>query len=183
MISARISAKKSFFILLVLPFVLNHCAPRDNYLKEMAEKGEINPKAAMINSASIEINATPSKVWSILIDAEKWSEINPEIRSTKTTTPMLYLGSNFAWKTDLKTYSKVLYFEKEKKMVIFSKTMSFISLIQWKLEPVSKSVTKVIVSESRDGFYMNFTSSSKHKRFLKKWLNGLKIKSELVIFE
>ena len=93
-----------------------------------------------------------------------------------------YLGDNFAWKWGKKVYSSVSFFEPEKKLVWYSRSMAYKSIMKWEFEKISPNQTKVTLSESRDGLFMNFSPAFEHKKLLASWLAALKVKAETVLF-
>ncbi|MDH4262341.1 MAG: SRPBCC family protein [Spirochaetia bacterium] len=173
--------KKIYFITFIWFALIINCAPRDNALRKIADNGTINPDGALISTATIEIDASEKYVWDIITNIPDWPNWNPEITKS-LANGITFKGDNFAWRWGKKINSSVHYFDPPEKLAWFSKSMAYRSIIVWKLESLGKNKTRVTLSESRDGFFMNFLSSKKHKQLLVNWLNDLKNRSEVVRF-
>jgi hypothetical protein len=168
--------KKAIISVIILAVILN-CAPRDKYLISIAKDGEINPDAALNQRVSLEINAPAEYIWEILINVENWMNWNKYIRAVKSNG-ITFLGDNFAWNIDNKTFSSVVVFEPQKKLVLFSRGNSFRSIMKWEIIKLSENRCQVVLHESRDGFFMNFKSSVNLVRELSNWVNSLKFEAE-----
>lgn len=180
MILCRGMKKILMFFCLVF-FSLSGCVPREKYLRDLGENGNVNVDAPIVSTVTITIDAPAAKVWGIITDIPNWASWNSKVKSTHANG-ITYLGDNFAWRSKLKTYSAVLIFNPEKKILWLSDTMSYKSITKWDFEKISPNQTKVTLSESRDGFLMRLSSAKDHQKYLNGWLMSLKIKAETVVF-
>lgn len=158
------------------------CAPRDNVLRKIADNGTINTNGALVATATIEINASSKYVWDLIADIPHWPAWNPAITKS-LANGITYKGDNFAWRWGKKINSSVHYFDPPKKLAWFSSSMAYRSIIVWEFEALEKNKTRVTLSESRDGLFMNFISTNKHKVLLEEWLNNLKNRAEIAGFQ
>jgi len=173
--------KKAILSGLAIFYLCTGCMVSEADHKKLASEGVINKRAVLVTTATIEINASREYVWEIITDIPNWSKWNqaiPRIMATGTT----YKGDNFTWKWNKKIYSNVRYFDKEKKLVWFSKSLLYTSIMVWEFEKISHNKTRVTVTESREGLFMYLASAHKHKKSLEDWLGSLKARCEVVIF-
>ena len=168
-------------LLIPLICITAGCGPRDNVLKKIANEGKINNDAAMVNEAIIEISASDQYIWDLLVNIPDWRKWNPDITEV-LANGISYKGDNFVWRWGSKINTAVHLFEPHAKLSWFSKNMAYRSIIVWEIKKISDQKTQVTLKESRDGFFMHFRSSTKHRQKLESWLENLKNRAEVVHF-
>ena len=64
---------KKLFLFFITFFILAGCAaPRENFLKKIAEEGNIHTEAPLADIVTITIDAPVSKVWDIITNIPEW---------------------------------------------------------------------------------------------------------------
>lgn len=148
---------------------------------------EYNPtKTSFYVYNEININASPEKVWKILIDAEKWSEFYVGAENIKIidgSSSLLNSKSSFQWKTmGLDFVSEIKEFETNSKLSWLSNKKSIKGYHAWLILPTNYGC-RLITAESQKGFLTLLQKIFKPKKLLKLhdiWLKGIKLKAEKI---
>ncbi len=132
----------------------------------------------------IEINAKPSVVWGIIIDALKWQLWYKGAKNISFQNPadtVLNANSIFNWETmGLKFESAIKQFEPYRLLAWESKKKSIQGFHVWLIVP-SENGCKVITDESQNGWLTFFEKTFQGKKLKKLhdvWLAELKNKAE-----
>lgn len=132
----------------------------------------------------IEINATPEKVWGILVDALQWESWYVGAKNVALTPPTdttLDAKSVFSWLTmGLRFESTIRQFDPNRLLAWESKKKSIQGYHVWLIVP-STNGCKVITDESQNGWLTFFEKTFQGKKLKKLhdvWLSELKKKSE-----
>lgn len=134
---------------------------------------------------TIEINASPEKVWSILTDALKWPLWYKGAKNLSYVThsdTVLQVNSIFKWQTmGLKLESTIKQYDIHRLLAWESKNKSIKGFHVWLIVPTQKGC-KIITDESQNGwltFFENIFQRQKLKKRHDNWLLELKKKAEL----
>ena len=168
---------------LALLLIFTQCAPPERSLRRMALKWELNPDGARLHEVSIEINATPEKIWKVITEPNEWPKWHPQV-SRARSNDRVRGGSSFIWEHGKKHHSDVIQDEKPFRIIWFSRALTHLSLTRWTIEPTGKNSSKVSLGESRDGFFLYLSlSPEEHQKELQDWLTYLKKEVEKEIKE
>jgi len=140
----------------------------------------INHEAPVVQEKVIVINATPEKVWSVLVNVNNWNKWNERIKNPKLQGG-LEVGSTFTWKTNgSKIKSKIHSFVPSKILGWQGKTFGARAIHNWYLEPTG-SGTKVRVEESMEGWVISLMKKKMNKKLeddMLYWMEQLKRECE-----
>lgn len=132
----------------------------------------------------IEINATPEKVWDILVDALQWESWYVGAKNVSLLNPVdrrLNANSVFTWITmGLKFKTVVQEYEPNRLLAWESKKKSIQGYHVWLIIPTAQGC-KVITDESQNGWLTFFEKTFQGKKLKKLhdvWLTELKKKAE-----
>jgi uncharacterized protein YndB with AHSA1/START domain len=140
----------------------------------------INKKAPVIQSKEIIINATIEKVWEVMIDIDRWSVWNNNIKDSKTmATPAV--GSIFKWTNNgSKITSTIHTLEKNSMMGWTGKNFAAKAIHNWYLTS-TETGTKVLTEESMESWIMWLMKKKMNKVLaedMTSWLEKLKVECE-----
>lgn len=97
-------------------FFSNGCGRSLTALNRLAASGSIQEDAPVKTHLQVEIDAPPSKVWALLIDAASWPKWQKRIESVTVTGPLAN-GTRFSWKTGrTNIHSQIQLFEPEHRL-------------------------------------------------------------------
>jgi uncharacterized protein YndB with AHSA1/START domain len=135
----------------------------------------------------IEINASPEKVWSVLINAlrwESWYEGARNVKMLDSSDLSLNKGSKFSWETmGLSFVSEIKALENNHYLAWESKKKSIQGYHAWLIVPTD-SGCRVITDESQNGwltFFEKIFQGKKLQYLHEVWLKELKKISEAKI--
>lgn len=143
-------------------------------------KVTINKNAPVVQSKEIIIHAKPEKVWEIMIDIDKWSDWNKNIREAKTMgAPSV--GSTFKWTNNgSKIASTIHTLERNSKLGWTGKNFAAKAIHNWYLTPTDDG-TKVLTEESMESWIMSLMKKKMNNILaedMTSWLEFLKVESE-----
>lgn len=134
-------------------------------------------------SISIDIDAPPERVWSIMSDVERWQEWTPSVRSIrKTDAGALKVGSG-AWVRQPKlppAFWRVTAVEPNKEFTWINKGPGIIVTARHGVEPIPRG-TRAALSINYDGLFhplIVWMVGDLNDRYLALEANGLKRRSE-----
>lgn len=172
------------FTMLLIPSVVS--AQATDSMAKINWPSEYEPsKSKFYVHNEIYINASPSIVWEILIDAMKWQSWyvgakNVSFADKRDT--VLMAGSVFRWETmGLKFESNIKQFVPARMLAWESKKKSIRGYHVWLIVPTENGC-KVITDESQNGWLTFFEKTfqpNKLRNLHDIWLSGLKKKAEL----
>ncbi len=140
----------------------------------------INKKAPVIQSKEIIINAKPEKVWEILIDINRWSDWNDNIRDSKTMGT-LSVDSTFKWTNNgSKITSTIHTLEKNSMIGWTGKNFAAKAIHNWYLTSTENG-TKVLTEESMESWIMSLMKKKMNNVLaedMTSWLEMLKVECE-----
>ena len=145
----------------------------------LAQNGEINEKAPIIEKQEIVIDAPIEKVWESLADIGEWPEW---YTGTTVRKPPRKVepGQSFSWQTDdVRIRSRLAKVEKPYTLTWTGSVFWIKAVHVWKLKKLERNKTKVTVEESMQGFLISqFMTKGKLHKALNLWMNLLKIRAE-----
>lgn len=141
---------------------------------------DINRKAPVTCSRTVDINEPARVVWNLITDINKWSEWQTEIRNPELRdTPAV--GSVFTWTTGgVKITSTIHTVEPVSAFGWTGKTFGATAIHNWMINS-NGSVTTVTVDESMEGFLVTLFKRSFNRNLVKgmdTWLALLKEQAE-----
>ncbi|MVN22030.1 SRPBCC family protein [Mucilaginibacter arboris] len=111
-----------------------------------------NPKAPIYSTKTIIIKASPKKVWTVLANIKDWNNWLPNVSQTKLNG-VLKPNTTFDWKASGMTIHSTLRTVKPYSQLGWTGSVYTIYAVHtWSFVEVNGSSTKVIVSESMQGF-------------------------------
>jgi uncharacterized protein YndB with AHSA1/START domain len=149
-------------------------------IKMRKMKVTINKNAPVVQSKEIIIHAKPEKVWEIMIDIDKWSDWNKNIREAKTIgTPSV--GSTFKWTNNGSKITSTIHTLKKNSMIGWTgKNFAAKAIHNWYLTPTEDG-TKVLTEESMESWIMSLMKKKMNNILaedMTSWLEFLKVESE-----
>jgi uncharacterized protein YndB with AHSA1/START domain len=138
----------------------------------------------VIAHVQIEIDAQPSRVWALLVNAPAWPQWDPDISKVSVTQPpgttLLGPGTRFTWGEGSNTvHSQVQLFEPERRLCWTGTAFTAKAIHEWDLTPAPGGHTLVAINESMDGPLMaRLFSSQKLAESGAAWLSSLKKAAE-----
>ena len=140
----------------------------------------INQEAHVVQTEEIFIDATPEKVWEVLIHIENWDDWNSRI-----STPILYgkpeIGSTFTWKTNgSKIKSRIHTLQPTQRLGWTGKTFGATAIHNWYIAS-SGNGTSAKVEESMEGWIIGLMKKKMNRILaddMPYWLEQLKTESE-----
>ena|ERR1051325_2883745 len=140
----------------------------------------VNVKAPVTVSKSIDINASPAKVWSVLTNINKWSTWQPDIKKA-FMTGSLTKGSTFEWESGGAKIRSTVHTVQPLRAIGWSgNSMGIYAIHNWVMTTNGETVT-LHVDESMDGFLAKILKGYLNKSLensLGRWLVFLKNESE-----
>ena len=140
----------------------------------------INENAPVKAKQSIQIEATPQKVWEILSDINNWKKWNSDIKYAKINGE-LKEGTTFDWNSGGNKIKSTLHTVTPLKEIGWSgKAFGAFAIHNFKLTEVNGK-TEVIIEESMEGFLMRFFRGYMQNTLegsINKWLTQLKETAE-----
>lgn len=141
---------------------------------------KINQESPVVQRMEISINATPEKVWQILINIPEWDTWNERIKKPQLQGD-LKVGSSFTWKTNGSSIkSKIHSFEPGKILGWEGVAFGARAIHNWYIEP-TKNGAVVRVEESMDGWIIHLMKkkiNAKLAEDMMYWLEQLKEECE-----
>jgi uncharacterized protein YndB with AHSA1/START domain len=162
-----------------IAIALTGCGPSVTTLNHMAGAGAIHRNAPVLAHVQIDIDAPPTRVWALLVNAPAWPQWDPDITQVSITQP-LSPGTRFTWSEGSSTiHSQVQLFEPEQRLGWTGTALTAKAVHQWRLTPMAGSHTLVTIDESMDGPLMaTLFSSSQLADSAHNWLASLKRAAE-----
>lgn len=149
-----------------------------NKLNKIAQEGKINQEASIRDSQSIIVHAPAQKLWDVLVDFDKWSEWNTDIKWAKLSGD-LKTGNTFEWNIKGTTLKSEIQLVNEPETLVWTgKAMGIKAIHVWKLEAAEKDQTILTTEESMQGVSTLFYSHLKLHNTLLHWLSQLKQRAE-----
>lgn len=143
-------------------------------------KMTINQEAPVVQTKEIIINATPEKIWEVLINVENWGTWNNRIKKPNIQGDLAE-GTSFTWKINgSKIKSRIHTFSLYKILGWTGKTFGATAIHNWYLEPM-KNGTRVKVEESMEGWIIGLMKKKMNKILeddMIYWIEQLKVESE-----
>lgn len=142
----------------------------------------INKNAPVKAKKSIQIDASPSRVWELLSDIDNWHEWHEDIKEAKING-QLAIGSTFDWKSGgTKIHSTLHTVTPQEKIGWSGKAFGAYAIHNWTLSDVNGK-TEVSVEESMEGalmrFFRGFMQNTLEKG-MDSWLKQLKKAAEKI---
>ena len=127
----------------------------------------------------MEVAASLSKVWALLIDAAAWPKWQPGIESVTCDGP-LSSGAHFVWKSGgASIQSRVELFEPGRRLGWTGTSLTTKAIHIWELHALPADRTLVVLKESMDGPLMaKIYPSEKLREADRRWLEALKQAAE-----
>lgn len=133
---------------------------------------QIDPNSPATHEASIQISATPLRVWEIMSDIENWPRWNDDIQTAKLNGK-LAKGTTFTWKAGPGTIISTLeVVDKPQHLGWSGKLFGIKAVHLWRIEPKGK-ITIVTTEESWDGLLPKLFKGYSKKTLKKAIDNGL----------
>lgn len=140
----------------------------------------INQEAPVVQTKEIFIDASPEKVWEVLVHIENWDDWNDRI-SKPVVNEKPEVGSTFTWKTNgSKIKSKIHTLQPNRILGWTGKTFGATAIHNWYLDSSGKGTT-VKVEESMDGWIIGLMKKKMNRILaddMAYWLEKLKTESE-----
>jgi hypothetical protein len=140
----------------------------------------VNAKAPVRVSNSIEIKASPERVWSVLTSINNWPAWQSDITKASITEP-LAKGAMFEWvSSGAKIRSTAHTVQPQHAIGWSGKSLSILAIHNWVMTTNGGTVT-LYVDESMDGFLAKILKGYLNKgleKSLGRWLALLKNESE-----
>lgn len=140
----------------------------------------INQEAPVVQTKEIFIDASPEKVWEVLVQIENWDDWNDRI-SQPVVNEKPEVGSTFTWKTNgSKIKSKIHTLQPNRILGWTGKTFGATAIHNWYLDSSGKGTT-VKVEESMDGWIIGLMKKKMNRILaddMAYWLEKLKTESE-----
>ena len=148
-------------------------------LQALSAVGAIQQDAPVKATVTMQIAASPAKVWDLLIDAPAWPSWCPQIESVKAPGA-LAMGTRFVWKSSGTTIHSEVHLEEPDRRLSWTGTASPARAIHvWELKATPDGGTLVTVKESMTGPLMKWLySSEKLAASETDWLTALKQAAE-----
>jgi len=148
-------------------------------LQALSAVGAIQQNAPVKATVTMQIAASPAKVWDLLIDAPAWPSWCPQIESVKAPGE-LEMGTRFVWKSSGTTVdSEVQLVEPDRRLSWTGTASSARAIHVWELKATPDGGTLVTVKESMTGPLMRWLySSAKLAASETVWLTALKQAAE-----
>lgn len=159
--------------------LLQGCSPSPGRLDALAAKGQVQDDAPVKASAEITIHASPEKVWSILSGIRDWPKWQSSVSAVQVNGP-LAAGTVFVWTNgSTKIASRIALAEPGRRIAWTGTAFDAHAVHVWTLEALPDGSTRVMTSESMDGFMLGRLYSSEDLReSLTGWVAALKSRSE-----
>lgn len=146
-----------------------------------AKTDAIKEKHAAYYEASLKVNASPQKIWSILTDVNQWPDWVPGV-SSASASQGIKSGSNFVWRQNgFEINSTVGDVISPYKITWDGDAFGTQAHHEWTIIPKSGGPTTVTTAESLDGWLPSLfpgTMQSTLDSSLPKWLHALKARAE-----
>ena len=137
--------------LLISMALTTGCGESAQALDRLARAGRIHEGAPVTAEVEMQIAASCSRVWALLVDASSWPKWNHQIE--KVAAPgQLASGTRFDWITGGTTIrSQVQLFDPERRLGWTGTAFTAKAIHIWELRPAGEGQTSVTVKESMDG--------------------------------
>ena len=159
--------------------LLQGCAPSTGWLEALAAMGMVQDDAPVKATETATIHARPEKVWQVLTTLRDWPDWQSSVSAVQMNGP-LAPGTVFTWTNGgTKILSRVALVETGRRIAWTGRAFDAHAVHVWTLEPLPDSSTRVVTSESIDGFLLGrLYSSNDLGMSLKLWVAALKKKAE-----
>ena len=170
---------------LMLALVFNPAAARSlpsegqDRLERLAAQGQIQENAPVKAVSTIDIKASPERVWQILTGVDQWSEWQATV-SASHLDGALKPGTTFTWTNGgAAIKSRIALVQRTERIGWTGTAYKARAIHIWSLQPSPGGGTRVSTSESMDGFLLTiFYSSRDLAKSHEIWLQALKHRAE-----
>ena len=133
---------------------------------------DIDPKASITASRSVEISASPADVWTILSDIGHWSSWNRDVREARLEGE-LTVGSRFVWRAGPGRITSVLRsVEPLRELAWTGTTMGVHAVHVWRIESTPHGA-RVTTEESWTGWPTHLLHGRMERQLLDAVIHGL----------
>jgi uncharacterized protein YndB with AHSA1/START domain len=153
----------------------NGCGKSLTDLNQVAASGSIQEDAPVKTYLQVQIDAPPTRVWALLVDAASWPKWQRGIESV-AVTGLLANGTRFSWNAGgANIHSQIQLYEPEHRLGWIGTAPPAKAVHIWELKEVSPNRTLVIMKEPMDGPWMTkIYSSEELTEADRNWLAALK---------